>query len=87
MKWAELLMVACACATVDYLLVRWQQAVADRRAWRAAGFSAAIRLASSLAVVVLVADHWAIAAATLGDAAGTWLAVRYRARTGPAGSH
>lgn len=78
MTWLlTMLGVVVACAGVDYLWVRWQQAIADRRAWVASGYSVSIRLASSLAVLVLVADHRAVVAAALGDGLGTWLAVRF----------
>jgi hypothetical protein len=65
---------------LDIIWVGWARAVRDERAIAAAAWSAAIQLAGTASVLLVVADNRIIAAGAAGHALGSYLGVRRTAK-------
>lgn len=70
------LLVFVSTLLADVAWTKYMLAVAEKRATRAALWSAAIVLFGAFNIVSYVGNHWALIPAALGAFAGTWLTVR-----------
>lgn len=77
------LLVFGAALIVDWLAASWTASVSDKRAVRAALFSACIAVSSVLMLLLTVEDHWLMVPSTIGHAVGSFVAVRNSRPAGP----
>lgn len=70
------ILVFVSTTLADVAWTKYTLAVAEKRATRAAGWSAAIVLFGAFNIVTYVGDHWALIPAALGAFVGTLWAVR-----------